>query len=137
MLHELQCHLLGLEHHRVEVVPDLGEGGAGVVVIVAAMEHDLGGVKALGPHLRPDLEDGLVVLLVGAPVGGVNEDEIHPRGGELHGMLADDPLVIGLVVAKVRLGPVMSEAQRTRLHDLDQLVGASLGEGLGVVENGI
>ena len=101
------------------------------------MEHDLGSIVALGPHLGPDLEDGLVVLLVGKAVGGIDEDEVHSRGGELHGVLADDPLVIGSVVAEVRLGPVVGKAQRARLHDLDEILRAALGEGLGMVKDGI
>ena len=90
------------------------------------MEADLRHVIPLGAHLAPYAQQRFQIVLVNNAVGGIHVDEIHARLGKHVAVLADDPLVIRIVVAEIGLCPVVRKAKGTLRNEIPHSVHAAL-----------
>ena len=120
----------------VDVVPDILEHAGVQFGVIRHEEADIGSIHTLFTHSVVLLEDGHIGGGQGISVGHVQIDEIHADIAEHGGVLADDPLIVGEVVAEVGLTPVVSPAHGALgVGILDGGVTALLVDGVVIVED--
>ena len=90
------------------------------------MEADLRHVIPFGTHLAPYAQQRFQIMLVNDTVCRVYVDEIHACLGKHIAMLADDPLVIRVVVTEIRLCPIVRKAKGSLRNKIPHSVHAAL-----------
>ena len=86
------------------------------VVLRIGKHGDLRHAMPFRLHLLQHHAQRLSLGVIGEPVGGIENQDVHARIGEHLHMLADHPRIIRAVVAKARLAPVMRRLHRPPLR---------------------
>ena len=105
LIHDVQIAVLP---RGINVVPDVLEHAGIQACVIRHKEADIGRIHTHLTHCLIFLEDRHIRGGQRIAVGDVQIDEIHADIAEHRGMLADDPLVVGQIVAKIGLPPVVS-----------------------------
>ena len=132
---------LGIRHHEGLALPVKPEGaiasglvnsivdlGGGADVVAVGQKGDLWSLESFPAHLKPSLAKGIDLAVVNVGVGDIERDEVDSGVAQKRGVATKNVGVSRVVVAVLRLAPVVEGSFWTELffgsgHDLGEIKG--------------